>query len=62
MGVGRGRVAGLSEIKASSRQPAELELGLGLAWQKWNIPLRPSVSAQITVFAYFSQLSIIVHV
>ena len=28
-----GWVAGLSEIKASYSQPAELELGLGLAWQ-----------------------------
>ena len=26
-------MAGLTEIKASLSQPAELELGLGLAWQ-----------------------------
>ena len=30
-GWGWGWVAGLSEIKASYSQPAELELGLGLA-------------------------------
>ena len=32
-----GWVAGLSENKASKSRPAELELGLGLAWQKlWD--------------------------